>query len=340
VAVIAGITGQDGAYLAQKLLADGFFVYGLAKALPESATWRLAKLGIAESPNLRVDSLPIGDPKSVDSYLENLAPLEFYNLASHSSVFASGQSAYETALTTGLAPMNFLESLANHSPQTRYFQAGSSELFGDTTETPQNEDSKMVPRNIYGSAKLLAHWAAINFANTNSLFAANGILYNHESPLRSSEFVTRKITSGVAKIATGSTEAIQLGNLSATRDWGYAPEYVDAMRKILGRESPSNYIISSGKSCTVRQFVMWAFQSAGMDVVFEGEGIDERGYEKSSGSQIVSVDQSFFRVNERMALLGDPSKARSELGWEAQTSVKEIVRLMVESDLAEMTQGS
>lgn len=340
VAVLAGITGQDGAYLAQKLIEDGFFVYGLAKALPKSATWRLAKLGIAESPNLRIDVLPIGDPESVDSYLEDLAPLEFYNLASHSSVFASGQSAYVTALTTGLAPLNFLESLAKNSPQTKYFQAGSSELFGDTTETPQDEHSKMVPRNIYGSAKLLAHWAAVNFSNTKSLFAANGILYNHESPLRSPEFVTRKITSGVAKIATGSAEGIQLGNLSATRDWGYAPEYVDAMRKILGRESPGNYIISSGKSCTVRQFVIWAFQSAGMDVVFEGEGIDERGYEKSSGRQIVAVDQRLFRANERMALLGDPSKARSELGWKAQTSVQDIVRLMVESDLSEMTQES
>ena len=198
----------------------------------------------------------------------------------------------------------------------------------------------MVPRNIYGSAKLLAHWATNNFTNTNSLFAANGILYNHESPLRSPEFVTRKITLGVARILAGSPDAIQLGNLSATRDWGYAPEYVDAMRKILGRESPGNYIVSSGNSCTVRQFVIWAFQSAGMDVIFEGEGIDERGYEKSSGRQIVSVNQDFFRPNEQMALLGDPSKARSELGWEAQTSVQEIVRLMVESDLSETTQDS
>lgn len=340
VAVIAGITGQDGAYLAQKLIEDGFFVYGLAKALPKSAIWRLEKLGIAESPSLRIDVLPIGDPQSVDAYLKDLTPLEFYNLASHSSVFAPRQSAYETALTTGLAPLNFLESLAKSSAQTRYFQAGSSELFGDTTETPQNEHSKMVPRNIYGSAKLLAHWAVSDYANTKSLFAANGILYNHESPLRSPEFVTRKITMGVARIATGSAEAIQLGNLSATRDWGYAPEYVDAMRKILGQGSPGNYIVSSGKSCTVRQFVIWAFQSAGIDVVFEGEGVDERGYEEASGRQIVSVDQRFFRVNERMALLGDPSKARSELGWEAQTSVQEIVRLMVESDLSEMTQDS
>lgn len=340
VAVIAGITGQDGAYLAEKLIKDGFYVYGLAKALPEAATWRLAKLGIEDSPNLRIDVLSIGDPDSVDRYLADLAPLEFYNLASHSSVFASGQRAFETALTTGLAPLNFLESLSKHSPQTKYFQAGSSELFGDTTETPQTEQSRMVPRNIYGSAKLLAHWAAINFTTTNSLFASNGILYNHESPLRSPAFVTRKITLGVARISAGSSEAIQLGNLSASRDWGYAPEYVDAMRRILGQESPGNYIVSSGKSSTVRQFVVWAFQSAGMDVIFEGEGIDERGYEKSSGREIVSVNQSFFRANERMALLGDPSKARSELGWEAQTSVQEIVRLMVESDLSEMTQDS
>lgn len=340
VAVIAGITGQDGAYLAQKLIKDGFYVYGLAKALPEGATWRLGKLGIADSPNLRIDVLSIADPQSVDRYLADVAPLELYNLASHSSVFASGERAYETARTSGLAPLNFLESLSKHSPQTKYFQAGSSELFGDTTETPQNEQSKMVPRNIYGSAKLMAHWATINFTTTKSLFASNGILYNHESPLRSPGFVTRKITSGVARIAAGSPDAIQLGNLSATRDWGYAPEYVDAMRKILGRESPGNYIVSSGKSCTVRQFVIWAFQSAGMDVIFDGEGIGERGYEKSSGRQIVSVNQDFFRANEQVALLGDPSKARSELGWEAQTSVQEIVRLMVESDLSETTHHS
>lgn len=340
MAVIAGITGQDGAYLAQKLIKDGFYVYGLAKALPEGATWRLGKLGIADSPNLRIDVLSIADPQSVDRYLADVAPLELYNLASHSSVFASGERAYETARTSGLAPLNFLESLSKHSPQTKYFQAGSSELFGDTTETPQNEQSKMVPRNIYGSAKLMAHWATINFTTTKSLFASNGILYNHESPLRSPGFVTRKITSGVARIAAGSPDAIQLGNLSATRDWGYAPEYVDAMRKILGRESPGNYIVSSGKSCTVRQFVVWAFQSAGLDVVFEGEGVDEKGYDRASGRQLVSVNQTFFRANERMALLGDPGKARSELGWEARTSVQEIVRLMVESDLSEMTQGS
>jgi GDPmannose 4,6-dehydratase len=161
VAVIAGITGQDGAYLASKLIEDGFYVYGLAKAIQDSATWRLAKLGIADNPNLRIDVLSIADPESVDRYLADLAPLEFYNLASHSLVFGSGQSAKETLLTTGLAPLNFLESLSKHSPQTKYFQAGSSELFGDTTETPQNELSKMVPRNIYGSAKLMAHWATI-----------------------------------------------------------------------------------------------------------------------------------------------------------------------------------
>jgi GDPmannose 4,6-dehydratase len=334
-AVIAGVAGQDGAYLAQQLIADGFNVYGLGRSISPTSTLRLKKLNLQGSKLLKLLTVDIAEPENIEKLIQEIRPTEFYNLASHSSVIASGERPFLTTATSALAPINFLESLAKYSPETRYFQAGSSEMFGNALAAPQNEDSQMAPRSLYGAAKLFAHWATIDYRVSKGLFASSGILYNHESPLRSQEFVTRKIASSVAQIKFGRLDQIQLGNLAATRDWGYAPEYVDAMRKVLAHSKPETFVIASGRSTTVRQFLTWAFEAAGMEVRFEGAGLQEVGFEVGSGRQIVSVAEEHFRPTEAIGLVGDPAKALRELNWEAQTPVKEIIRMMVDNDIAE-----
>lgn len=335
VAVVAGVTGQDGAYLTEKLLLDGFTVFGVGRSISDFSILRLKKLGLLEHPSLRLLSIDIADPEKVKNLIQETRPAEFYNLASHSSVVASGDRPFATTSSSALAPINFLESLYRHSPDTRYFQAGSSELFGNAVEAPQHEESHMAPRSLYGAAKLFANWATVDYRASKGLFASSGILYNHESPLRSREFVTRKVSSSVAKIKLGRLDMMQIGNLDATRDWGYAPEYVDAMRKILAHTKPDTFVIASGRSTTVRQFLTWAFAAADIEVRFEGKGLQEVGYETRTGRQIVSMAEAYFRPDEALELVGNPGKALRELNWQAETRVQEIVRMMVENDLTE-----
>jgi GDPmannose 4,6-dehydratase len=335
VAVVAGVTGQDGAYLAEKLLLDGFTVFGIGRNISGSSIFRLKKLGLHEHSSLRLLSLDIADAEKMKQLIQETRPSEFYNLASHSSVVASGDRPLSTISSSALAPINFLESLYRHSPDTKYFQAGSSELFGNASEAPQNEESHMAPRSLYGASKLLAHWATEDYRESKDLFASSGILYNHESPLRSPEFVTRKISSSVARIKLGRIDKMQIGNLEATRDWGYAPEYVDAMRKVLAHAKPDTFVIASGRSTTVRQFLTWAFAAANIEVGFEGTGLQEVGYDISTGRQIVTMAEAYFRPNEAVELVGNPAKASRDLNWQAETGVQEIVRMMVENDLNE-----
>jgi GDPmannose 4,6-dehydratase len=336
VALITGIHGQDGSYLAQLLLDDGYSVFGTSRPGATSSNWRLRRLGIAEHKNLNLIHLDITSPDETTNLIKQIQPDEIYNLASHSYVADSQTFPQQTTMVTAVAPINILESISQFSKKTRFFQAGSSEMFGAATSSPQNEDSDFHPRNIYGSAKVFAQSATVNYRETKGIFSASGILFNHESPLRGEEFVTRKITRQVAKIKSNQADQLKIGNLSALRDWGYAPEYVEAMRLILAHTDPETFVLSSGVATSVRDFVKAAFSAIDMDVVFEGQGLEEVGFDRSSGRQILSIDPAFYREAESVTLVGDPSKAERVLGWKAETQVWDIVRIMVEEDLVSL----
>ena len=335
-ALITGINGQDGAYLAYSLLNSGYEVFGTSGSTAKSKNWRLEALGIADNESLTLLDWDITDANQTQSLLTELKPDEIYNLASHSFV---GDSLFEpqvTTLVSGFAPVSIMDALATSCPSARFFQAGSSEMFGNATSSPQNEDSGFFPRNIYGTAKVLAHSATVNYRQTGGLFTASGILYNHESPLRGSEFVTKKITSTVAKVKLNQVEQLKIGNLSSLRDWGYAPEYVEAMRLIVGHPKPETFVISSGVATSVRDFVKAAFNALDIDISFEGSGIHEVGYETNSGRKLVSVEKEFYRESEAVTLVGDSGKAHKLLGWKAETPVEEIVGLMVRQDFDDL----
>jgi GDPmannose 4,6-dehydratase len=332
-ALITGIMGQDGSYLADSLLQDGYLVYGAHRGPSNQPNWRLENLKIADHPNLNLFATDITDPNAMRKAITEIRPDEVYNLASHSFVADSNMNPYQTSVVTGLGVVNILQAISEISPETRFFQAGSSEMFGNCLTYPQNEESPFSPRNIYGSAKVFAHMVSVNFREIANLFSSSGILFNHESPLRGHEFVTRKITRSVAKINLGQAEVLKLGNLSSIRDWGYAPEYVYAMRLILGHDKPETFVISSGVMTTVREFVEASFNALDKDIIFEGEGLGEIGVDAQDGKVLVRVDEEFFREAEAIPLVGDSTKAKNVLGWNSQTKVSEIARLMVEQDL-------
>ena len=237
-------------------------------------------------------------------------------------------------MVSGVAVLNLLEAISKHSPSSKFVQAGSSELFGNAEQSPQNEQSRFRPRNVYASAKLFAHSTVLNYRDNLGVFAANAILYNHESPLRDVQFVTRRISQAVAQISKSALHKLEIGNLSATRDWGYAPEYVAALRRVLNHPEPETFVIATGRATTVREFVRLAFEVVGFEVVFEGNGKQEKGLDIKTGQELVSINSQFYREAEPVPLLGDPSKASQMLGWKAETSVEEIVREMVEADVA------
>lgn len=332
-AVITGITGQDGAYLAKSLITQGFEVYGVAQSLDRGRLWRLSELGLIDHPKLYLSAWPIESPDLVNTFMKDTRPNTLYNLASHSSVVNSAKIPYTTGMVTGVASINLLEAISAHSPDTRVFQAGSSEMFGAPRSAPQDEKSYFAPRSIYGSAKLMAFWAAENYKMQKGVFVSTGILYNHESPLRSPEYVTRKISQSVARIKTGKQEYVELGNLSASRDWGFAPEYVSAMQLTLDYHEPRNFVIASGRSSTVRDFVRWSFAAGGIDINFEGVGTEEKGYDQKSGALVVKVASDFYRVDEEIPLVGNPENLAETLGWRAEKTAQQVARLMVESDL-------
>jgi GDPmannose 4,6-dehydratase len=339
-AIITGVSGQDGSLLAKSLLDDGYAVFGTSGARKSLALWRLNELGIADHHNLTLLDWDITNPEQTRQFLESIKPVELYNLASHSFVGDSLFNPQNTTLVTALAPINIMEAINSVSSGTRFFQAGSSEMFGSAISSPQNEESVFLPRNIYGSAKAFAHSATFNYRRNRKLFTASGILYNHESHLRGNEFVTRKITSSAAKVKLNLLDQLRIGNLSSQRDWGYAPEYVEAMRRILGHDTPEDFVVATGAATTVRSFVKAAFNVLEIDLVFEGQGVFEVGFDKKSGKQIVTVDKEFYRESESVTLVGDPSKARNLLGWHAETSVEEIVNIMVSHDLDRLRVGS
>jgi GDPmannose 4,6-dehydratase len=332
--LVTGIAGQDGTYLAKKLLSEDYIVYGLlGPATKEPSLWRLAKLGLEEHPNLKLLDWDIRDPRQIKAGIKELRPDEVFNFASHSFVGDSLHFPYETSLVSAVGVVNILEALSTESPETRFLQAGSSEIFGNCSSSPQSEMSQFAPRNIYGSAKLMAHWATINYRNSHGMPCSNVILYNHESPLRAETFVTRKITKAVANIKLGRQKDFKIGNLSAVRDWGYAPDYVDAMRLIIGRQESEDFVLATGKLTSVREFIKIAFDSVGIEVESEGLDQDEKILEKRTGRILATVDPDLYRDAENAPLVGDARKALNVLGWEASTPIDKVIQEMVLSDL-------
>ena len=314
-ALITGITGQDGAYLAKFLISKGYKVYGLLARRATATTWRLSYLGILEQVELIEGDLM--DVTSVIRAVEISKPDELYNLGAQSFVGTSWQQPQLTAQSTGLGALNCLEAIRIVNSKIRFYQASTSEMFGGMPEHPiQSEDTPFHPRSPYGVAKLFAHWSTINYRESHSIFGACGILFNHESPLRGIEFVTRKVTDAVARIKLGVQKDLHLGNIDAKRDWGFAGDYVEAMYLMLQQEKPDTFVVATGKTTTVRDMCKIAFEYVGLD------------YEK-----YVVIDARLYRPAEVDILLGNPTKAKEKLGWEANTDLKALIEMMVDADM-------
>ncbi|MES2296474.1 MAG: GDP-mannose 4,6-dehydratase [Pseudomonadota bacterium] len=332
-ALITGITGQDGAYLAQLLLEKGYLVTGTFRRSSSVNFWRIEELGIATHPNLSLVEFDLTDMSSSLRLLQSAEPDEVYNLAAQSFVGVSFEQPLATASITGLGAVHLLEAIRVVNPKIRFYQASTSEMFGKVQAIPQVEETPFYPRSPYGVAKLYAHWMTVNYRESYDIFASSGILFNHESPLRGREFVTRKITDSVAKIVQGKLSVLELGNLDAKRDWGYAREYVDGMWRILQAHTPDTFVLATNRTETVRDFVSMAFKAAGIVIEWRGCAEAETGHCQRTGRELVRVSPKFYRPAEVELLIGDASKARRELGWEPATTLEQLCQMMVEADL-------
>lgn len=332
--LVTGITGQDGAYLAQLLLEKGYRVYGTHRRSSTYNFWRINELGIQNHPELHLLEYDLTDLGNTIRILEKTMPDEVYNLAAQSFVGSSFEQPETTGQITGLGALRLLEGIRVVNPKIKYYQASTSEMFGKVQAVPQDENTPFYPRSPYGIAKLYAHWLTINYRESYGIFATSGILFNHESPLRGLEFVTRKITNSLAKIALGKQDYMELGNLDAKRDWGYAKEYVEGMWRMLQHDKPDTFVLATGKTESVRNFVELAGRYAGIDIEWEGDGLEEKGKNKANGKTIVKINPEYYRPAEVDLLIGNPEKARSMLGWETQTGLEDICRMMVEADIA------
>jgi GDPmannose 4,6-dehydratase len=332
-AIITGITGQDGAYLAQLLLDKGYRVFGTFRRTSSVNLWRIEELGIADHPQLRLVEYDLTDLSSSIRLLQQSEAREVYNLAAQSFVGVSFDQPLTTAQITGIGPLNLLEAIRIVDPTIRFYQASTSEMFGKVQSMPQNEATPFWPRSPYGVSKLYAHWSTVNYRESYGIFGCSGILFNHESPLRGREFVTRKITDTVAKIALGQLDCLMLGNIDAKRDWGFAREYVEGMWRMMQADEPDTYVLATGRTETVRNFVQRAFQAIGRTIVFSGEGEAETGVDADSGATLMRIDPRFYRPAEVDLLIGDASYAREKLGWTPQTSLETLCDMMVQADL-------
>lgn len=333
-AVITGITGQDGAYLAELLLAKGYKVFGTYRRTSSVNFWRLEELGVAEHPNLELVEYDLTDLSSSIRLLENSEADEVYNLAAQSFVGVSFDQPITTAEITGIGPLNLLEAIRIVNSKIKFYQASTSEMFGEVQEIPQRETTPFYPRSPYGVAKLYAHWISINYRESHDIFATSGILFNHESPLRGKEFVTRKISDTVAKIKLGKQSLLQLGNLDAKRDWGYAKDYVEGMYRMLQADEPDTFVLATNRTESVRDFVELAFKSADIQIEWSGEAEQEVGIEASTGRTLVSVNEKYYRPAEVDLLIGNPEKALKKLGWKPETQLEALCDMMVQADLA------
>jgi len=337
-ALITGITGQDGAYLAEFLLEKGYEVHGIVRQSSITNTERLEHLNRYRqmaNPRLFLHCGDLTDGESLTKILQAVQPAAVYNLAAQSHVKVSFEAPEYTANTDALGTLRLLEAIRILSldQKVRFYQASTSELYGKVQETPQRETTPFYPRSPYGVAKLYAYWITVNYREAYNMFACNGILFNHESPLRGETFVTRKITRGVARIKLGLQDVLYLGNLNAKRDWGFAGDYVRAMWLILQQDTPDDYVIATGETHSVREFVELAFENAGMELIWQGEGLDEQGIDAANGRVVVKVDPRYFRPAEVDLLLGDVTKARAKLHWYPTVSFADLVRKMVDEDL-------
>lgn len=333
IAVVTGVTGQDGAYLAENLLLRGYTVYGTYRRTSSTNFWRIEECGILDHPSLKLVEYDLTDFGSAVRLLEKSEATEVYNLAAQSFVGVSFDQPSATGEITALGAIKMLEAIRTVNPGIRFYQASTSEMFGKVQEIPQIETTPFYPRSPYGVAKLYAHWMAVNYRESFGIFCASGILFNHESPLRGREFVTRKITDKVAKIYLGKSDVLELGNLDAKRDWGYAKEYVEGMRLMLQHDEPDTFVLATNRTETVRDFVAMSFRHVDIEIEWKGEGEDEVGIDALSGKTLVRVSPAFYRPAEVELLIGDPSKAREKLGWAPSTTLEELCSLMVEADL-------
>jgi GDPmannose 4,6-dehydratase len=331
--IITGISGQDGAYLAELLLAKGYTVYGAFRRTSSVNFWRIEELGIADHPNLHLVEYDLTDLSSSIRLLQSTRASEVYNLAAQSFVGVSFDQPSTTAQITGIGALNLLEAIRTVDPAIRFYQASTSEMFGKVQAIPQDETTSFWPRSPYGVAKLFAHWTTVNYRESYDIFAASGILFNHESPLRGREFVTRKITDSVAKIVLGQLECLELGNIDARRDWGFARDYVEGMWRMLQVDRPDTYVLATNRTETVRDFVRMAFSAAGVEVAFSGTEVAETAVDVSTGRTVMRINPRFHRPAEVDLLIGNPAKARAELGWQPLTSLEQLCTMMVEADL-------
>lgn len=332
-AVITGVTGQDGAYLAELLLDKGYKVYGTYRRTASINFWRMEELGIQKHPNLHLVEYDLTDLGSNIRLLEKAKPVEIYNLAAQSFVGVSFDQPVTTGKITGLGAVTLLEAIRIVNPKIRFYQASTSEMFGKVQEIPQRESTPFYPRSPYGVAKLYAHWMTINYRESYDIFGSSGILFNHESPLRGLEFVTRKITDGIAKIKLGKADVLELGNMDAKRDWGYAKDYVEGMWRILQADKPDTYVLATNRTETVRDFVTMSCQAADICIEWKGSEESEVAIDCISGKEIVRVNPEFYRPAEVELLIGDPQKAKDDLGWEPSTTLEELCTMMVEADM-------
>ncbi|MFM5923198.1 MAG: GDP-mannose 4,6-dehydratase [Novosphingobium sp.] len=340
-ALITGITGQDGAYLARLLLAKGYRVHGIKRRASSFNTHRIDEIyedPHVPDPKLTLHYGDLTDATNLIRVVQETQPDEIYNLAAQSHVQVSFETAEYTANSDALGTLRLLEAIRilKLEGKTRFYQASTSELYGQVQEVPQRETTPFHPRSPYAAAKLYAYWITVNYREAYGIHASNGILFNHESPLRGETFVTRKITRGAAAIAHGRQAVLYLGNLDAQRDWGHAREYVEGMWRMLQQDEGDDFVLATGVTTTVRQFTEWAFADAGIDLDWRGRGADEQGFCRKTGALRVAVDPRYFRPTEVDLLIGDPSKAHQKLGWRAEVRVRELVREMVAADLLAM----
>jgi len=339
IAIVTGITGQDGAYLAQLLLEKNYTVYGTYRRTSSVNFWRIEELGVQNHPDLHLVEYDLTDLGSTIALINKAQPDEIYNLAAQSFVAVSFDQPTTTAQITGLGALNLLEGIRLVNPKIKFYQASTSELFGKVQAVPQVETTPFYPRSPYGVAKLYAHWMTINYRESYGIFGASGILFNHESPLRGLEFVTRKITHAVAQISKGTLDCVELGNIDAKRDWGFAKEYVEGMWRMLQAAEPDTFVLATNRTETVRDFVRMAFKGAGIAVDFKGSAESEIAVDVATGKTVMRVNPKFYRPAEVELLIGNPEKAKNTLGWEPKTSLEQLCQMMVEADIRRIAQG-
>ncbi len=336
-ALITGVTGQDGSYLAEFLHKKGYEVHGVIRRSSSFNTWRVNHM--YKDPHERDHFIlhygDLTDSTNIIRLIKQIKPDEIYNLGAQSHVMVSFETAEYTANSDALGVLRILEAvrLLDMTKKVKIYQASTSELFGKVVETPQTEKTPFYPRSPYGAAKLYAYWIIKNYREAYEMFACNGILFNHESPRRGQTFVTRKITMGLSRIKLGMQDKLYLGNIDSKRDWGYAPEYVESMWMMLQQEKPDDYVIATGETHTVREFIEESCKVLDMDLEWKGKGVDEKGIDRKTGKTIIEIDQRYFRPTEVDILLGDASKAEKILGWKPKTKFKDLVKIMIDADL-------